>query len=57
MTTLQPIRSPITTHLASEAHVALHVVADFGEIWTRIAHIWISSFVLWRRVAVTQLWS
>ena len=35
----RPIRSPVTIHLASEAHLALHTVADFGEIWTRIAHI------------------
>ena len=30
--------STVITHLASEAHAALDKVADFGEIWTHIAH-------------------
>ena len=27
-------------HLASEAHVVLHTVADLGETWTRIAYVY-----------------
>ena len=38
MTHVWPTTRPIKKHLASEAYVALHMVANIGEIWMCIAH-------------------